>query len=149
MTNKDCIKASISLHSQGEMLLTSWGYTNKLPSDNELLLSIGNAAAAAIKKVNGRDYTVGPAGAVLYPAGGASDDFAKGTAGVTFAVTVELPGGGGRQVSYSGIFYRNGGRTNSFPACSNPWGLDRSKIKGVGEEMWEASKVFASEAKKL
>ena len=96
MRNKDCIKASISLHSQGEMLLTSWGYTNQLPSDNELLLSIGNAAAAAIKKVNGRDYAVGPAGVVLYPAGGASDDFAKSTAGVTFAVTVELPGGGGR-----------------------------------------------------
>ena len=38
---------------------------------------------------------------------------------------------------------------NSFPACSNPWGLDPSEIKGVGEEMWEASKVFASEAKKL
>ena len=31
----------------------------------------------------------------------------------------------------------------------NPWGLDKSKIRGVGEEMWAASKVFASEAKNL
>ena len=31
----------------------------------------------------------------------------------------------------------------------NPWGLDKSKIRGVGEEMWAASKVFASEAKIL
>ena len=92
MRNKDCIKASISLHSQGEMLLTSWGYKTEVPRDNDELIRIGNAAAAAIKSVNGREYAVGPAGVVLYPAGGASDDFAK-AAGVPFAVTVELPGG--------------------------------------------------------
>ena len=95
MRNKESIRASISLHSQGEMLLTSWGYTTDLPSDNDELVRIGNAAAAAIKSVNGRDYAVGPAGVVLYPAGGASDDFAK-SAGVKFAVTVELPGGSDR-----------------------------------------------------
>ena len=95
MKNIDRIKASISLHSQGEMLLTSWGYKSELPHDNDELIRIGSAAAAAIKGVNGRDYTVGPAGVVLYPAGGASDDFAK-AAGVPFAVTVELPGGGNR-----------------------------------------------------
>ena len=92
MRNLESLRASISLHSQGEMLLTSWGYTSSLPDDNDELIRIGNRAAAAIEAVNGRKYTVGPAGAVLYPAGGASDDFAK-AAGVKFAVTVELPGG--------------------------------------------------------
>ena len=94
MRNKDSIKASISLHSQGELLLTSWGYKSELPRDNDELIRIANAAAAAIKAVNNRDYTVEPA-CGLYPAGGASDDFAK-SSGVPFAVTVELPGGNDR-----------------------------------------------------
>jgi hypothetical protein len=51
------------------MILTSWGYTDKLPADNDELVRIGNSAAEAIKLVNGREYTVGAAGVVLYPAG--------------------------------------------------------------------------------
>lgn len=39
---------------------------------------MGNEAAAAMKKVGGASYEVGPAGATLYPASGGSDDWAKG-----------------------------------------------------------------------
>jgi hypothetical protein len=52
------------------MILTSWGYTDQLPVDNNEQLRIANKAAEAIEKVNGRKYDkIGPANTVIYPAG--------------------------------------------------------------------------------
>ena len=75
------------------------------------MTSLGDKAAKAIKKATGRDYKVGAAGKIFYPAGklfalriktgfcslifspgGASDDFAKARAHIPYAVTIELPG---------------------------------------------------------
>ncbi len=53
----------------GNMWLTSWGYKSELPVDNNKLVSMGEAAVSAIKEVNGREYTVGAAGKIFYPAG--------------------------------------------------------------------------------
>ena len=49
--------------------LYPWGYDRKVPADHEDLDRVGKEAAAAIKAVDGKDYTVGPAGSTLYPAG--------------------------------------------------------------------------------
>lgn len=42
-----------------------------------------------MRKVDGIDYTVGASGTILYPAAGASDDWAK-SLGIKYAYTVEL-----------------------------------------------------------
>ena len=38
-----------------------------------------------------RQYKVGPASTVNYEAAGASDDWAKGEAGIKYSYTIELP----------------------------------------------------------
>lgn len=53
----------------GQLILTSWGYTNELPADNEMLIGVGNRIAEAMKQSSGRIYKVGPAGVIFYAAG--------------------------------------------------------------------------------
>lgn len=53
----------------------------------------GNLFGDAIFAVNGTRYTVGNGAIELYPAFGASDDYAA-QQGVDISATVELPGGG-------------------------------------------------------
>ena len=120
---KDIVRASLSLHSYGQLWLTSWGYKAQLPVDNNKMIDLGEKAAEAIEKVNGRKYKVGAAGKIFYPAGGASDDFAKGKAHIPYAVTVELPGG--KRMGFH---------------------LPEAQIIGVGEEMFAALEVVASRA---
>ena len=61
------------------------------------MVKLGHDAVAKMESVNGRKYDVGAAGAIFYPAGGASDDFAKARAEIPYAVTLELPGKSQRQ----------------------------------------------------
>lgn len=83
-------KASLSFHSYGQYILYPWGYDRKVPPDHAELDRVGKLGAAAIKNVNGNEYTVGPAGSSLYPASGGSDDWAKGTMKLKYSYTVEL-----------------------------------------------------------
>lgn len=70
--------------------LYPWGYDRKVPADHEELDRVGREAAAAIRGVDGKDYTVGPAGSTLYPAAGGSDDWAKGDLKFKYSYTIEL-----------------------------------------------------------
>lgn len=54
---------------------------------------VGRRFASAIYQINGTEYTVGNGAIELYPAFGASDDYAA-FAGVEISTTIELPGGG-------------------------------------------------------
>ena len=56
----------------GQSWLTSFGYRNDPPVDNEELLKWGNEAAAAIKSLHDTRYEVGSAGSTLYLAGNMS-----------------------------------------------------------------------------
>lgn len=89
-TSAGNFKASLFFHSYGQYILYPWGYDRKVPPDHEELDRVGKEAAAAIKRANGHDYTVGPAGSSLYPAAGGSDDWAKGTMKFKYSYTVEL-----------------------------------------------------------
>merc|ERR1711970_696193 len=96
----------------------------QLPVDNEKLVTLGRAAADAMKCVTpSRSYTVGSAGAIFYVAGGASDDYAKAAAEIPYSFTVELP---------------DSGRYGFL--------LPPSEIKTVGAELWAATGVIAKEA---
>jgi carboxypeptidase A4 len=70
--------------------LYPWGYDRKVPADHQDLDRVGKEAAAAIKAIDGKDYTVGPAGSTLYPAAGGSDDWAKGDLKFKYSYTIEL-----------------------------------------------------------
>lgn len=70
-----------------------------MPADHDELDRVGKEAAAAIQAVDGKAYTVGPAGSTLYPAAGGSDDWAKGDLKFKYSYTIELrdEGKGGDQ----------------------------------------------------
>lgn len=55
--------------------------------------NIGQEFAQAIYNASGTRYTVGNSAIALYPAAGASDDFAA-SVGIPLSYTLELPGGG-------------------------------------------------------
>lgn len=61
-----------------------------MPPDHQDLDKVGKEAAVAMREVEGKSYTVGPAGATLYPASGGSDDWAKGAMKMKYSYTVEL-----------------------------------------------------------
>lgn len=69
MKRRNNVRISMSLHSHGNLWLTSWGYKKVLPVDNDKMITLGNEAAKAMERVNGRVYKVGAAGVIFYPAG--------------------------------------------------------------------------------
>uniref|UniRef100_A0A8R1HUL0 Peptidase_M14 domain-containing protein n=1 Tax=Caenorhabditis japonica TaxID=281687 RepID=A0A8R1HUL0_CAEJA len=84
------IKGYIALHSYGQEILYPWGHTmRQYPSDVQDLIQVGQAMAAAVKAINNTEYSVVNSGDGLYPAAGASDDWAK-SRGIKFSYTIEL-----------------------------------------------------------
>ena len=99
------------------MILRNWGWTNT-PSKNEnILKELGDGIQASIYKKSGVRYT-SERGAALYPASGATDDWAT-TKGGMAGFTIEL---------------RDTGRYG--------FNLPASQIVPTGEEIWSAMKFF-------
>ncbi|XP_076762884.1 carboxypeptidase B [Xylocopa sonorina] len=90
LANKQNIRMYLTLHSYSQMWLVPWGYTYSKPSDYSELMNAAKKAIKAISKVHGTEYQLGPSADLLYPTSGASDDWAKGVAGIKYAYTVEL-----------------------------------------------------------
>lgn len=95
--NKDRIKLYVAVHSYGEYVLIPWGYQVGLAHPNKAnLTELGSKVSDAIAAINPvRNYNVGSAADLLYPASGASDDFAAGAAGIDLVYTFELSGSNG------------------------------------------------------
>ena len=63
----------LTYHSYGQYVLHGWGYANSYPPNKDQLDAMGNVAAQAMQAANGGStYSVGGAGALLYPAAGCS-----------------------------------------------------------------------------
>uniref|UniRef100_A0A0C9RW39 CBPB_3 protein n=2 Tax=Fopius arisanus TaxID=64838 RepID=A0A0C9RW39_9HYME len=90
MANRHNIKLYLTLHSYNQMWLVPWGHTHAKPADYAELAKIARKAAKAIAKVHGTAYKVGSSADLLYPTTGASDDWAKGVAGIKYSYTLEL-----------------------------------------------------------
>lgn len=88
--HKDSLKAYLSFHSYGQYVLYPWGYDRFVPPDHADLQRVGTKLGNAMRAASGLSYTVGSSSALLYPASGGSDDWAKGVAGLKYAFTVEL-----------------------------------------------------------
>ncbi|XP_043865555.1 carboxypeptidase B isoform X2 [Drosophila mojavensis] len=86
-------KMYLSVHSYGRYILYPWGYMDQLPDTWQDLDEVGRAGADAIKAATGTVYQVGCSTQLLYPAAGASDDYAF-NAGFPISFTMELPAGG-------------------------------------------------------
>ncbi|KAI4504466.1 hypothetical protein M0802_000016 [Mischocyttarus mexicanus] len=90
MANRQNIRMYLTLHSYAQMWLSPWAYVRNNPADYSELTNVARRAVNAIAKVHGTNYQAGPAADLLYPTSGASDDWAKVTAGIKYAYTVEL-----------------------------------------------------------
>jgi carboxypeptidase A2 len=97
----------ISIHCYSNFWLVPWGGRTAKPADYSELLRVGNAAAAAIRGVNGLNFAVGTPPDLLYVASGGSFDWAKETAGIKYSYSPELrpatAGQGGFEIPPSNI----------------------------------------------
>lgn len=120
--NQNRIKLYLAVHSFGDYLLFPYGYDHDIYNANTAnLQAVGDRAARAISAVNpARSYIVGNSASALYPASGASDDFAAGGAGIDYAYTVELSGGG-----------------------NTGFDLEPERIQGVANEIFAAYREYA------
>jgi len=111
----------LTFHSYGQYILYPWGYARRDTLDKKDLHNLGVKGAQAVRSLSGRKYSVGSAAKMLYPAAGGSDDWAKGSAGIKYSYTIELPDTG----RYGFI-------------------LPASKAKGVGQEAVALAKAMIS-----
>ncbi|XP_055536535.1 carboxypeptidase B-like [Wyeomyia smithii] len=90
------LRLYLAVHTYGNLILYPFGYTMPfVPVSNaDEHIAMGQKAAAAVTAVGGPTFTVGNSAEILYSATGASDDYAAGAAGFTYAFTLELTGGG-------------------------------------------------------
>jgi len=116
------LKSAIAIHSYGQKVLTSWGYTFDLPPDHQRLTTWGKNISQAMAKERNTRYEVGTASGGLYIAGGATDDYAKAL-GVDYVATIELGDTG-----------RHG------------FVLPASEIVPTGRELYHAMRVVAQTA---
>lgn len=117
--HKDQLKVYVSLHSYGQVILTPWAYTYKLPEDFDELYSLAGNASQALTAVNGTTYTIGSVTHLLYVASGSSADYAKGVAGIPYSYVIELRDGG-----------------------DHGFLLPAEQISVTGQETWEVFKYF-------
>uniref|UniRef100_A0A1B0DRJ8 Peptidase M14 domain-containing protein n=1 Tax=Phlebotomus papatasi TaxID=29031 RepID=A0A1B0DRJ8_PHLPP len=88
------VRLYLSFHSFGDWLIYPWGYDRIYHPNYEQLDEVGGLASDAIYNAHGRRYTVGNSAILLYPAAGASDDYAAAEHHIDLSYTVELTGGG-------------------------------------------------------
>lgn len=97
LTDERRLQVFVAMHSYSQMLLYPWGHTAEAAPNAGHLQSIGETAAEALAQRYGTRYRVGSIYETIYPASGASADYAYGVLGVPLAFTYELrPGAGGR-----------------------------------------------------
>lgn len=68
-------RAGMDIHSFGNLIMWSWGYTNQPAPDAPLLSAGGVAQANAAKAVNNLTYTAGQLYSALYPVSGSHTDW--------------------------------------------------------------------------
>jgi len=87
---KGKINLYISLHAYSQYLLYPYGHTNELPDNVADFKKVYDASIAAVNKRYGTTYTGGNIYDAIYPAAGASVDWAYGTQDVRMSFCYEL-----------------------------------------------------------
>jgi len=86
------VVAYVNFHSNAEMWLDPYGYTNKLPADYNTQQRNGQTVTAAIKAVNGATYVYGPIYTTIYPASGGTVDWTYDSLKIVLSQACELRG---------------------------------------------------------
>nr|XP_019538284.2 zinc carboxypeptidase A 1-like [Aedes albopictus] len=97
---KGKIQAYISFHSYSQLLLFPYGHTHEHTPNHNDLNDIANATIKSLAQRYGTYYTFGNTFDAIYPASGASMDWAYGTLDVKISYTYELRPG---QESWDGF----------------------------------------------
>lgn len=126
---KGKIQLYISLHAYSQYLLYPYGHTSDLPDNVADFKQVYDVAIAAVNKRYGTKYTGGNIYDAIYPAAGASVDWAYGTQDVRMSFCYEL-----RPSS------------NSF---ITGFRLPAEQIIPASEELLDSIVAMASEVKKL
>uniref|UniRef100_A0A023ES11 Zinc carboxypeptidase A 1 n=1 Tax=Aedes albopictus TaxID=7160 RepID=A0A023ES11_AEDAL len=92
---KGKIQAYISFHSYSQLLLFPYGHTHEHTPNHNDLDEIAKATVTSLAKRYGTKYNYGNIYDAIYPASGASVDWAYGTLDVKIAYTYELRPGSG------------------------------------------------------
>ncbi|GAB0100159.1 hypothetical protein DMENIID0001_161540 [Sergentomyia squamirostris] len=87
--NRNTIQVFLSFHSYGQVLLYPWSYIAQDTVDTPNHILIGQAAAEAIKSVEGTEYEV-KSSYDLYEHSGTAIDYTYGTADVKISWTYEM-----------------------------------------------------------
>ncbi|CAH1795664.1 unnamed protein product [Owenia fusiformis] len=89
------IKAYVTLHSYGTLLMWPWCFTTKqVPPTNYDLAYVALAMRGDIKNVHGRIYRTGNIGKMLgFASGGTSVDYMYNNHSIKYSYAFELPGG--------------------------------------------------------
>lgn len=119
------LAAGVDVHSYGELILRSYGWTTDPSPDEEILKPIGDAIAENMNAINGESYESQRSGE-LYPAAGAMDDWLYEKAHVRVGMTFEM-----RDKSVYGFL------------------LPPSQIVPGGKELVEGVLTLADQLKKL
>lgn len=85
------MRASIDVHSYGQLLLYPWAYSPAPSPDDQTFVSLAQAMRTAILGVHNLQYTPGPWYSALYPSSGTSQDWSYAERGA-WAFTFELRG---------------------------------------------------------
>lgn len=84
------VRAHISLHSYGYMIMWPWGYTDELCEDDQLFRELGTEMRDRIFAVHGTDYDrLGPIYTTIYPVRGGTMDYCYGVEG-QWAIVFEV-----------------------------------------------------------
>ncbi|KAG8431456.1 hypothetical protein GDO86_018652 [Hymenochirus boettgeri] len=87
--NVSSLKAYLSLHAYGQMLMYPYGYTVKKPSNQKKLEEIASSAVKALSRLYGTQYTYGPIASTIYLVTGSSVDWVYDE-GVKYSFAIEL-----------------------------------------------------------
>ncbi|EDW13423.1 zinc carboxypeptidase A 1 [Drosophila mojavensis] len=126
---KDKIQLYVSLHAYSQYLLYPYGHTKSLPDNVKDFQQVFNAAISAVSQRYNTKYTGGNIYDAIYPAAGASVDWAYGTQDVRMAFCYEL-----RPSSNSNV-----------PGFKLP----ASQIIPASEELLDSITVMVGEVQKL
>lgn len=87
------IKAHNDIHSYGQLILWSWGWSPSPVQHQAEWNQIGTEMSSLIRAVHGRNFNVGPIYTSIYPVSGGSVDWLYGARGI-LSMSYELRGGG-------------------------------------------------------
>jgi murein tripeptide amidase MpaA len=91
LINNPRTEVHIDYHSYAKLILSPWAYTSQLPPDAAFFNTMNAGLRSTINAVHGQNYNAGPTYTIIYPASGASMDYAYGALGIA-AWGIELRG---------------------------------------------------------